>query len=150
MRRRQLKTCGAILLTIISLTVLGQRKLTGFYSSKTADLGFFVTRVQLETDSTFKYEFSGDLAYSKGTGKYRIEGKKIIHLEFDPINLDSASTLMDALSGGASRTRPMKFLYKRRRLYYFHVTTGQLVKKNYLKKRKGRELIFRGEPNASR
>jgi len=145
-----LKTYGTILLTIISLSTFGQKGLTGFYSSKTADLGFFVTRIQLKEDSTFKYEFSGDLAYNKGTGTYSIDDKKLIHLRFDPIKLDSANALAEVLSSGSTSNRPMKLLHKKGKLYYFNLTTGQLVKKNYLKKRKGQELIFRGEGNASR
>jgi len=127
-------------------------------------MGFFVTRIQLKKDSTFKYEFSGDMMYNKGTGTYIIE-KKIIYLTFDK---DSLTTIEKALSSNGKR--PQKLLYKGGRLHEFTVD-GQIVKKGkglsrhkkflffgdrylttrrlYLKKRNG-ELIWRGEKNASR
>jgi hypothetical protein len=160
-----LKKYGTILLTIVSLSTFGQRSLTGYYSSNAADMGFFVTRIQLNKDSTFKYEFSGDMMYNKGTGTYRIENRKIIHLTFDK---DSLTTIEKALS--SSGKRPNKLLYKSGRLHEFS-KDGQIIKKGkglsrhkkflffgdrylttrklYLKKRKG-ELIWRGEQNASR
>lgn len=160
-----MKKYGTILLTIISLSTFGQRSLTGYYSSNTADMGFFVTRIQLNTDSTFKYEFSGDMMYNKGTGRYRVVDRKIIHLTFDK---DSISLLEKALS--SSGKRPTRLLYKSRQLHEF-TKDGQIIKKGkglsrhkkflffgdrylttrklYLKKRKG-DLIWRGEQNASR
>ncbi len=140
--------------------------MTGFYSSNVAEIGFFVTRIQLNNDSTFKYEFSGDLMYNKGTGKYRIENKKLIHLTFDTD--DTIDPIVKALSSNGKR--PSRLFYKKRRLHEFNVN-GQLVKRGqgmsrhkkllffgdrylttrkvYLKKRNG-NLIWRGEENASR
>jgi hypothetical protein len=160
-----LKKYGTILLTLISLATFGQRSLPGYYSSNVADIGFFLTKIQLNNDSTFKYEFSGDLAYNKGTGKYKIENKNITHLTFDT---DSIDTLEKALSRGGER--PSRLLYKNGRLHSFR-KDGQIVKKGkglsrhkkflffgdrylttrqfYLKKRKG-DLIWRGEQNATR
>jgi hypothetical protein len=157
-----LKIYWTILFLTIAISALGQRDITGYYSSNTADMGFFVTKIQLNKDSTFKYEFSGDMMYNKGTGTYRIENKKIIHLAFDK---DSLTTIEKALS--INGKRPQKLVYKGGRLHEFTVD-GQIVKKGkglsrhkkflffgdrylatrrlYLKKRNG-DLIWRIEKN---
>jgi hypothetical protein len=107
----------------ITISALGQRDITGYYSSNTADMGFFVTKIQLNKDSTFKYEFGGDMMYNKGTGMYKIENGNIIHLTFDK---DSMTTIEKALS--SSGKRPNKLLYKRGRLHEF-TKEGEIVKK---------------------
>ena len=160
-----MKTYCTTLFLIITISALGQRDVTGYYSSNTADMGFFETRIQLNKDSTFRYEFVGDMMYNKGTGTYEIEGEKIVHLTFD---IDSLTALEKALSSDGKR--PNKLLYKNGQLHEF-TQDGQIVKKGkglsrhkkflffgdrymttrklYLKKRKG-DLIWRGEKNASR
>lgn len=131
-----------IILLIVFTTSCNQRTLTGYYSSNKAELGFFVTRLQLNPDSTFKYEFSGDLAYSKGEGKYSYEDR-ILTISFDEVELDSADRITTALSGGSIPTGQMIFIYKNGNIYKIN-ESGEIVKKNYLIKREG-ELIWRGE-----
>ena len=145
------------------MTTFGQGDVTGYNSSNVADLGFFITKIQLKPDSTFKYEFYGDLMYDKWTGKYRIESKKLIKVIFDRDSIDIL---------GFSRTtnRPKQLLIRNNKLYEFK-QNGKVLKrgpgmsghkkylffgdyymttrKMYLKKRKG-NLIWRGEENASR
>ncbi|WP_156180372.1 hypothetical protein [Rufibacter radiotolerans] len=132
-------------------------------------MGFFVTRIQLNKDSTFKYEFSGELSHNKGTGKYRVEDVSVIHLDFEPEHsADSVDLIARTLSSNGYR--PKRFLFKNGKLYSFHLD-GHVVKqgqglsrrrkylffgerymttrKMYLKKRKGKELLWRGEKNCS-
>ena len=158
-----LKTIWTTLLALISLTTFGQRDLIGYYSSNVADNGFFITKLELNTDSTFKYEFYGDLLYDRGTGKYRLKNKRTILVTFDKDSLD-------ILGLGRATNRPVKFLFRKGRIYE-HKTNGELLKrgrafsqhkkyiffgeryittrKMYLKKRDG-NLKWIGEENASR
>jgi len=142
-----LKTYWTILILFIGVSTFGQKRLTGYYSSNKAQLGFFVTQIQLNEDSTFKYEFSGDLAYDNGTGKYWTEKKKLIHLNFYQPKLDSAQRTAQALQGGGPSGRPKTLLFHNGRLF-FADSAGRKKGKGFMKKRKGQELKFRGE-NAS-
>jgi len=65
------------------------KNLEGSYRSNFADLGFFVTRIKLKSDSTFEYRFRGDLISDTATGKYNIEGRKLI-LTYDPRPIDTS------------------------------------------------------------
>jgi len=102
----------------------------------------------LNQDSTFKYEFSGDLAYDRGTGKYWLEKGNLIRLKFDEVKFDSVQKMMQALQGGGPSGRPKGFLYANGKLFSVD-DLGRRRGKAYLKKRKGHELKFRGE-NGSR
>jgi hypothetical protein len=143
-----LKTSLIILLLVNGFSTFGQKRLKGFYSSKKPELGFFVTRIQLNQDSTFKYEFGGDLAYDKGTGKYWCEKGDLILLKFDEVKLDSVQKIMQAPQGGGPSGRPKGFIYANGKLFSVD-NLGEKRGKAYLKKRRGHELKFRGE-NGSR
>ena len=65
------------------------KNLAGSYRSNFADLGFFVTRIKLKSDSTFEYRFRGDMFSDTATGKYNIEGRKLI-LTYDPRPIDTS------------------------------------------------------------
>ncbi|MEO5980026.1 MAG: hypothetical protein ABIS36_09725 [Chryseolinea sp.] len=158
-----MKTLGTILLTLFSLSTFGQRDLVGYYLSNVADNGIFITKIHLKPDSTFKYEFYGDLLYDRGTGKYKVENRRTIWVTFDRDSIDIRGL-------GRMTNRPVKFLFKRGRLYEFK-TNGKPLRrgraygrhkkylffgdyymtnrKMYLKRREG-NLIWRGEENASR
>lgn len=166
-----MRNIAILIFILFSTASCSQKKnLAGYYSSNVADLGFFVERIQLNKDSTFKYEYSGDLSYNKGTGKYRVDKKGVIHLDFEPEpSSDSVDMMAQALSSNGYR--PKRFLFENGKLYSFHLE-GQVVKqgqalsrrkkylffgerymttrKMYLKKRKGKDLLWRGKKNASR
>lgn len=143
--------------------------MTGYYSSNVPDLGFFAKRIQLKNDLTFKFEFSGDLQYHRGQGKYKVVGKTV-YLTFDPLKIDTTD-IYQALHAVDTVYRPKKFLFKGGKLWSFHVDghvvrRGQAIsrhrkylffgdkyltkRKMYLQKRDGEELIWRGEENTSR
>ena len=166
----ELRNLAILILVLLSFTSCSKKNLAGYYSSNVAALGFFATRIQLNEDSTFKYEFSGDLAYNKGRGKYIMDNEGVVHLDFEPEPLaDSVDLLTQALAG--NEYRPMRFLFKNGKLYSFHLD-GHVVKKGqgissrrkylfigerymttrkiYLEKRRGKELIWRNEKNANR
>lgn len=139
---------GLLILTLVSLSALSQKSVTGYYASKTAELGFFVTRIELNDDYTFKYEFGGDLLYDKGTGKYQLGEDKLVLLEFDEVKLDSVDQIARSLQGTRAANRPKKLLYKNGKLFGFH-KEGHLVKKNYLIRRKYEKLTWRVEKQAT-
>lgn len=141
--------------------------MAGYYSSNVAALGFFVTKIQVNEDSTFKFEFSGDLSYSNGTGKYKVDNQGVVHLDFEPeLPANSADLITLALTGNGYK--PQRFHYKNGKLYIFHLD-GHIVKKGqglsrrrkylffgeqymttrkmYLKKRKVDKLLWRSEKN---
>jgi hypothetical protein len=66
----------------------GQEGITGYYKSNFAVGGYFERKIQLNEDLTFKYEYSGDLSYYKGTGTYKVEDN-ILRLRFDAFQPDT-------------------------------------------------------------
>ena len=95
-------------LVFVSFISLGQN-FKGHYVSNVAELGFFVTKVQLNSDLTFKYEFSGDLQYDHGTGTYELINS-LVHLYFDPI--EDTNQVLNAIREVQVGSRPKKILYR--------------------------------------
>ncbi len=60
--------------------------ISGKYRSNFAVHGFFVTRINLNTDSTFGYRMSGDLMFDTSNGHYRVGNKYVVlyHQAFQP------------------------------------------------------------------
>ena len=144
------------------MTSYSQSKLTGFWVSNMAEIGFFVTKLQLYPDSTFKYEFSGDLAYDKATGVYRLE-RNILYFQYDSVKIDKTD-FVEILQNRNNKNRPKQLLYRNNKFWFFN-SNGKVVKygkgqsrhkkyllfgDNYLKKRRqflekrDGELVFRG------
>jgi hypothetical protein len=48
------------------------KNVAGSYQTNFADLGFFMTEIELKSDSSFSYRFAGDLIDDKAKGKYRV------------------------------------------------------------------------------
>ena len=129
---------------IISVSAFGQKNLPGYYSSNVPSLGFFVTRIQLNEDSTFKYEFSGDLAYNKGTGTYKVKDRKVVLLVFDTIDhsqLDSSRRFVAIIQSLGDGGRPKKLWFKNKRLYHTD-SVGAMVKRGQAISRHKRFLLF--------
>ena len=61
------------------------KKVHGKYRSNFADLGFFITEIELKSDSTFNYVFSGDLIHTELYGNYKVLNKNL-YLKFDKEN----------------------------------------------------------------
>lgn len=131
------------LLTLISSAALGQQRLAGYYSSNAAELGFFVTTIQLQEDSTFKYSSSGDLLHNSSSGRYRVEKKKILHLAFDPEPQKDSVALAELDLSGRSPTY-LRLFYTAGKLYSFHLTEGHVVKRGQAMSRR-KKFLFWGE-----
>ncbi|WP_192501334.1 hypothetical protein, partial [Flavobacterium sp. PL002] len=58
------------------------RNVDGKYRSNFADLGFFITEIELKPNNTFHYESSGDLQHIELNGNYTILNDKL-YLRFE-------------------------------------------------------------------
>lgn len=61
----------------IILTSCRTTNLVGTYRSNCAEIGFFVTTVKLNNDSTFEYRFRGDLANESGIGTFTVSDRTL-------------------------------------------------------------------------
>ncbi|MDX6189717.1 hypothetical protein SGQ83_10170 [Flavobacterium sp. Fl-318] len=85
-----------ILLICFSIFLMScnvSEKIDGKYRSNFADLGFFITKIELKSDSTFHYEFSGDLSHQELDGKYIIKKKKL-YLRFNKLKDETESEIV--------------------------------------------------------
>ena len=131
-----------ISIVLISNNLFGQEKVFGYYSSNVAELGFFVTRLELNKDYTFDYEFSGDLIHQKGKGTFEILGKNVISLKFENVNQGN-SDVEDLLSPGNNKIEDQKYKYKNGKLFSIH-KDGYVVKRGQAYSRHKR-FLFWGE-----
>ena len=58
----------------------------GTYVSNFAVHGFFGTRINLNTDSTFGYRMRGDMMFDTSNGRYKVDGRYLVlyHEPFKP------------------------------------------------------------------
>ena len=126
------------MITCISSSLWGQN-IEGYYASNAAVLGFFVTRIQLNPDSTFKYEFAGDLQYDYGTGRYKFV-ESTVHLQFDAI--EDTSYVIKAFREVHASNRPSKYLLRGNKLWSYHVEQGHVVKQGQALSRRRKFLFF--------
>jgi hypothetical protein len=82
-------------LTISCLTLLvvfsacnSTKKIAGTYRSNFAIIGFFGTKINLKSDSTFSYRMRGDMMSDTANGKYKIRARFLI-LSYDPPTVDT-------------------------------------------------------------
>lgn len=109
--------------------VYGQ--LSGCYVSKRLKHDMFVTKIQLQENGTFQYEFVGDLVYNWGDGNYAIDTDQVVILNFGESDLDSKQEIIQSLSGGHEISGTMFYVLKRDQLYPLK-ENGRLDRKAYL------------------
>ncbi|WMI68814.1 hypothetical protein [Mangrovimonas sp. YM274] len=131
-----------LFIVIISSNLFGQEKIFGYYSSNVASLGFFVTKIQLNENYTFEYEFSGDLVHESGKGKFKIIDKNVILLTFD-IEQEDEKNVEELLSSGNPQIENKKYKYKNGKLFSFH-SDGHVVKRGKAISRH-KKYLFWGE-----
>lgn len=147
-----------LIICIFSNIAFGQKsKIPGYYISNYAELGFFVTQIELFEDSTFKYEFSGDLFLDKANGKYKVK-KDTIYFEYHPEQIDTTTyTFTDStgevfnfkkrqMPNYSEHLRPHRLRYKKGKLYAIKADIQKPEKKNIVKRRiKKYYLVRRNE-----
>ncbi|KAA5548578.1 hypothetical protein [Adhaeribacter rhizoryzae] len=125
------------------------RNVEGRYISRFAISGFFITSLTLKPDSTFCYQFAGDLFFDQATGKFNVN-KKLLTLKYDKIKDDSSQnyyTYQD--SSGQNKTvylglkrnpaessRPEKLKFKNNKLYILDSVNKIVSKESGHSKRK--------------
>ncbi|GHN01173.1 hypothetical protein WSM22_26620 [Cytophagales bacterium WSM2-2] len=147
MNSKSHKFSVTLLFACISLGCLSQNKLAGYYASSTAQSGFFVTRIELNEDFSFKYEFDGEVAYHCGKGKYTIDDRSFVHFQFESNKLDSGARTAKLLFGDFSR--PKKLLAKDEKLFFVSAD-DKILDEFSLKRIKGKRLVLRGEGAATK
>jgi len=103
---------------LISSSGMAQSKLLGTYRSNFAQLGFFVSRLELKADSTFEYSWRGDLMSDNGRGCYEVV-KDTVFLSYFP---DKNNTFVDETGHvwqdlEVNHHRPDRLLYRRGRIW---------------------------------
>ncbi|SDJ57423.1 hypothetical protein [Chryseobacterium jejuense] len=77
-----MKTFSPILILLFLSSCHSQKRLFGIYKSKTADLGFFITKVELKNNNEFSYDFSGDLQHTQLSGVFQLKDHNL-YLKFN-------------------------------------------------------------------
>lgn len=131
-----------IIIIIFSNKLYGQEKLLGYYTSNVAELGFFVTKIRLNKNYTFEYEFSGDLINQTGKGTFEIKNKNEVLLKFEN-DKEEEKTVAELLSSGNSKIENKKYKYQSGKLFVFHLD-GYVVKRGQAYSRH-KKYLFWGE-----
>jgi hypothetical protein len=123
--------------------------ISGKYTSNLAVHGFFVTRINLNIDSTFGYRMSGDLIFDTSNGYYKVN-KKYVTLYHEPFKPDTseyerygkdAVLLSYALSTNKHLSNPEKYLIGHKKLFVCD-STGNIIKKQFGYSKCRQYLIF--------
>ena len=123
-------------------------------------MGFFVTKIELNNDNTFHYEFSGDLLHTELDGKYLVEKNKLFlrfkklkgETESEIVSVNRKDTIINFSNLGNSHSYELKkeneieyhlkYRISNQRLFVYNVKTNKIVRNanGYSKIRK--YLIF--------
>ncbi len=79
---------GIILLQIITPSKAQDTKVFGFYTSNFLLNCFYRTRIQLNENFTFTYEWGGDLSHDRAIGKFKIIDDTVL-LSYQPSKFDT-------------------------------------------------------------
>ncbi|WP_379963323.1 hypothetical protein [Epilithonimonas sp. UC225_85] len=135
-----MKKYNFIFLIVILTSCASNKDVTGIYKSNFADLGFFVTTISLQKDSTFEYNFAGDLVNTDLTGKYIVKDKNL-YLEFSKNkgkieSKNDSLSVLEILSGNyhnydlkneSGISFHLKYLIKNRKLFSYRIDNRKLV-----------------------
>jgi len=114
----------SIFMICLAQMAFGQSdKITGYYSSNFAILGFFVTQVQLDSDGTFIYDMRGDLSHDHEKGTYSFD-KDTVYLNYPGRFVDTCdskvlwyTTDLNGHRVNYSHKGPDKFYYQSNKLF---------------------------------
>ena len=153
--------CIILLFIIISVLILclssctSTKNIQGKYKSNFADLGFFINTIKFKNDSTFKYNYSGDLVNQDLTGTYKIHKNKLYlkfiknkgEIEYQNDSLSISEILSEnrhnyKLKNENGINYHRKFLIKNGKLFNYREDNGKLVKRAKKYSGKKRYIIF--------
>jgi len=123
--------------------------ISGKYRSNFAVHGFFVTRINLNIDSTFGYRMSGDMMFDTSNGHYRLNKKYVVlsHQPFQPDTSEyekygkEAVLLSYALSTNKHLTAPEKYVMGHNKLFVCD-SIGNIVRKQFGYSKRRQYLFF--------
>ena len=138
---------GLIVLFLISCR--STNNIAGTYRSNFAVLGFFGTRINLNTDSSFGFRMRGDMNFDTSKGYYKVDNKylALYHEPFKPDTSDyekygkEAVLTRYALSTNNHLDNPEKYLIGNKKLFVCD-TAGQVIKKQFGYSKCRQYLIF--------
>lgn len=123
--------------------------IVGTYRSNFSVDGFFVTKIYLNSDSTFNYRMRGDLIYDTSIGRYTTD-KKYLFLVHDDFPVDSneykkhdkeSYMVMYSLNYSRHRNDIMRYLIGKNKLFICD-SSGRVVKKKYGYSKYRQYLLF--------
>jgi hypothetical protein len=119
----------------ISFSCTTPKVASGYYISKFAEGGFFITELSLKTDNTFFWRMYGDTRSDSASGTYKLDGSTI-SLFYNPVYIVPDSFQLSYLKEHnlplstlepLKLSRPKYFKATNNRLYVID-STGQLKK----------------------
>ena len=149
-----------IFISIFLVSCNANKKINGKYRSNFADLGFYITAIELKADSTFHYELSGDLLQTELTGKYKIKKSKLYlrfyklkgEREAEIIKISGKDTIVNfedfekihfyELKKENEIEYHLKYKISNDKLQSYNFQTGNLVRKGKKSSNSRRYLIF--------
>ncbi|WP_458008581.1 hypothetical protein [Flavobacterium sp. PL002] len=136
------------------------RNVDGKYRSNFADLGFFITEIELKPNNTFHYESSGDLQHIELNGNYTILNDKL-YLRFEKednetekraVKIIGKDTIVDFEKLNNSHNYKLKkeneieyhlkYKISKNKLQVYNIETGKLVRKGKKYSNRRKYLIF--------
>ncbi len=150
-----MKIIKFILIIFALNSCASNKNLEGNYKSNFADLGFFITTINLKNDKTFEYNFSGDLVNQELTGTYKID-KNLLYLKFSKEKFEIESkndslSITELLSGNYHNYElknengiqyHRKFKIGNKKLFSYRIDNGKLVKRAKKYSDKKRFIFF--------
>lgn len=145
-----MKKISFLLLLLLFVSCNSNRNFCGTYRSNFAQLGFFVTQIKFNADSTVKFNKAGDLMNEDLTGKFKISRNNIVYVEFDKLKYNDAP---DTLSLTELMEKPidtnqfqnmhlydlkfengipyhLKYKIKHNKLLVYNIQTGKIVRRS--------------------
>jgi hypothetical protein len=139
----------ATLISYLLTSCSPTRSISGKYRSNFAVHGFFVTRINLNNDSTFGFRMSGDLMFDTSNGHYKLDDNYVI-LYHEPFKPDTSeyekygkeSVLLSyALSTNNHLKSPGKYLLGHNKLFVCD-SNGTVIKKQFGYSKRRQYVLF--------
>lgn len=152
-----IKSFLSLAVLILSASCTSNKNIAGKYRSNFAQLGFFVTEIKLNRDSTIEFHKAGDLMNEKLSGRFKILNNNI-YVKFDklkyiePKNTLSLEELMklpiDTIESKNlhyydlkfKRNIPyhLKFKIKSNKLLIYNINTNKIIRRSSNSKKKAK------------
>ena len=143
---------------LISCSV--KEKIDGKYRSNFAEYGFFITEIELNPNTTFHYELSGDLQHTELNGNYTILNNKL-YLKFEKGNEETKKSVVKIIGNDTvvdfeklnyshnyklkkenEIEYHLKYEISKNKLQSYNIETGKLVRKARKYSNRSKYLIF--------